>query len=71
MAKRGHTEEGKIFCSECGSIIDKEADKCEHCAEPLDGDFQAVVCPYCATVLDSVSENCTNCGLRFKKESPN
>jgi len=70
MAKRGHTEEGKVFCSECGSIIEKESAKCEHCTEPLDGDFQAVVCPYCATVLDSVSENCTNCGLRFKKDKP-
>ncbi len=69
MAKRGHTEEGKVFCSECGSVIDKEADKCEHCTEPLESDFEAVVCPYCATVLDSVSENCTNCGLRFKKEA--
>ena len=69
MARRGHTEEGKVFCSECGSIIDKEANKCEHCAEPLEADFDAVVCPYCATVLDSGSENCTNCGLRFKKEA--
>lgn len=69
MAKRGHTEEGKVFCSECGSIIDKESAKCEHCTEPLDGDFEAVVCPYCATVLDSTTENCTNCGLRFKKET--
>ena len=71
MAKRGHTEEGKIFCSECGSIIEKEAARCEHCAESLEGDFEAVICPYCATVLDSISENCTNCGLRFKKESSN
>jgi len=71
MAQRGHTEEGKIFCSECGSIIEVESTKCEHCGEPLDGDFEAVVCPYCATVLDSGSENCSNCGLRFKKESTN
>ena len=69
MAKRGHTDEGKVFCSECGSIIEKEAAKCEHCTESLDGDFEAVVCPYCATILDSASENCTNCGLRFKKET--
>ncbi len=69
MAKRGHTEEGKVFCSECGSIIEKESAKCEHCTESLDGDFQAVICPYCATVLDSASENCTNCGLRFKKDT--
>ena len=71
MAKRGHTEEGKVFCSECGSIIEKESAKCEHCAEPLDEDFEAVVCPYCATVLDSIAKNCTNCGLRFKKETTN
>ncbi|MCK5024353.1 MAG: zinc ribbon domain-containing protein [Thermoplasmata archaeon] len=70
MAKRGHNREGKVFCSECGSIIDKESAKCEHCTEPLDGDFQAVICPYCATVLDSASENCINCGLRFKKDEP-
>lgn len=68
MANRGHTKDGKVVCSECGSIIEETAEMCEHCGEPLSLDFDAFVCPYCGSVLDSSVSHCTNCGLRFKGE---
>jgi|GEM_PF-2833763 len=68
MAKRGHTKNGQVVCSECGAIIEGDATECEHCAEPLAEDFNAIVCPYCGSVLESTVTHCTNCGLRFKDE---
>ncbi len=68
MANRGITKDGKVICSECGSIIEEAAEKCEHCGEPLSLDFDAIVCPYCGSVLDASVSHCINCGLRFKGE---
>jgi chromosome segregation ATPase/ribosomal protein L40E len=68
MAKRGHTRDGQVVCSECGAIIEKDASECEHCAEPLKEDFNAIVCPYCGSILEDAVTHCTNCGLRFKDE---
>ena len=68
MAKRGHTQDGKVVCSDCSSVIDKTATKCEHCAAPLTEDFECLICPYCGSVLNSGVGHCTNCGLRFKPE---
>jgi chromosome segregation ATPase len=68
MAQRGHTSDGQIYCSGCGSIIESGRGKCEHCDEALDGDFNAIICPYCTTVVDSGSNSCTNCGLKFITE---
>ena len=69
MAKRGRTKEGNVICSECGSIIQEDAATCEHCAEPLDGDFDAMACPYCGLVLAASETHCSTCGLRFKTET--
>ena len=68
MARRGHTSEGKTFCSECGSGIEIRAQSCEHCNETLIDDFQALVCPYCTKVVSSDSVNCTSCGLKLSSE---
>ncbi|MFO7619339.1 MAG: zinc ribbon domain-containing protein, partial [Thermoplasmata archaeon] len=68
MAKRGHTSEGKTYCSECGSGIEASSNKCEHCDEALTEDFQAMICPYCTTVIPMDSSACTNCGLKFVSE---
>ncbi|MDO9538153.1 MAG: zinc ribbon domain-containing protein [Thermoplasmata archaeon] len=68
MARRGHTAEGKIYCSECGSGIESGSDNCEHCSEALIDDFEAIICPYCTTVVPAESGSCTNCGLKFVSE---
>jgi hypothetical protein len=68
MARRGHTSEGKIFCSGCGSTTEPGMPKCEHCDEALEDDFKAIICPYCTTVVEAESGNCTNCGLKFVSE---
>lgn len=68
MAKRGHTQDGKVVCSDCSSVIEKTASKCEHCAAPLTEDFDCLICPYCGSVLNTGVSHCTNCGLRFKPE---
>jgi chromosome segregation ATPase len=71
MARRGHTSDGKIFCSGCGSTTESDMPKCEHCSEVLDDDFKAMICPYCTTVVGADSNNCTNCGLKFTSEKDN
>jgi chromosome segregation ATPase len=68
MAKRGHTSEGKTFCSECGSGIDVASSRCEHCEAALTEDFQAVICPYCTTIVPVGSGTCVNCGLKIASE---
>jgi len=68
MARRGHTSEGKIFCSGCGSTIEPSMPKCEHCDEALEDDFKAMICPYCTTVVEAESGSCANCGLKFVSE---
>ncbi len=68
MAQRGHTKDGKIYCSGCGSVTEPGMTRCEQCGETLDGDFDAMVCPYCATIVKSDSGNCASCGLKFVTE---
>ncbi len=68
MARRGHTKDGKVHCSGCGSVTESGMTACEQCGEALDGDFQAMICPYCATVVESDSGNCSSCGLKFVTE---
>ncbi len=66
MARKGHTQEGTVHCSECGSGIEASSTTCEHCGESLDGEFQAMICPYCGTVLEGGAKDCFNCGLKFQ-----
>lgn len=68
MARRGHTKDGKVHCSGCGSVTESGMTMCEQCGEALESDFQAMVCPYCATVVESDSGNCSSCGLKFVTE---
>ncbi|MBA3045702.1 MAG: hypothetical protein KKH41_06330 [Candidatus Thermoplasmatota archaeon] len=69
MARRGHTSEGKTYCSECGSGVEANSEKCEHCDVSLTEDFQAIVCPYCTVIAAAGSSVCSNCGLKLAQES--
>jgi len=68
MARRGHTKDGNVHCSGCGSVTEPDMTRCEQCGEALDGDFNAMVCPYCATVVEADSGSCSSCGLKFVTE---
>lgn len=50
-------EQGEIFCSNCASIVDEEADSCKECGSDLEkGVIQVNICPVCGCPRESKDE---------------
>ncbi|MCE5296815.1 MAG: zinc ribbon domain-containing protein [Euryarchaeota archaeon] len=73
--KEGATDE-KFVCSECGSEVPANADKCPQCGERFDDDKKALPepetkaeekkCPKCNAVIFDTDKKCWNCGRELE-----
>jgi hypothetical protein len=72
----GSTTEEKFVCSECGSEVPANADKCPQCGEPFDdasheakvapGTAEERKCPKCNAVIFDTDKKCWNCGRELE-----
>jgi ribosomal protein L40E len=72
--KEGVTDE-KFVCSECGSEVPANADKCPQCGERFDDDkalpepaakSEEKKCPKCNAVIFDTDKKCWNCGRELE-----
>ena len=56
-----------MYCPECGSKIESNANFCENCGEKIEADPENVkFCKYCGKKINANAEICPECGMRLE-----
>ncbi len=54
------------LCDNCGRVISKHAEFCEHCGQKQHSGLGMRTCPNCKTKNSALAKFCEKCGFEFK-----
>ena len=57
---------GTRLCDNCGRVISKKAEFCEHCGSKLETGLGMKECPECKTKNSATADFCEKCGHKFE-----
>ena len=57
---------GTRLCDQCGRVISKKAEFCEHCGNKQQSGLGMKKCPSCKTLNSATAEFCEKCGQKFE-----